>query len=106
MANPTFWHCHTASACLQKVFGTKELKLYRAKDSEDIWHWWCVDTNSTIIDLTADQYYLENKQPPYKDVTKASILGWNYKARVLKLYERVNLALTLDPILIHENTGD
>ena len=30
--NPMFGHCHTASICLQKVFGTKELKLYRAQD--------------------------------------------------------------------------
>ena len=29
---PMFGHCHTASACLQKIFGTKEIKLYRAVD--------------------------------------------------------------------------
>ena len=25
--NPMFGHCHTASGCLQKIFGTKEIKL-------------------------------------------------------------------------------
>ena len=38
--NPMFGHCHTASACLQKIFGSENIKLYRALDDEGIWHWW------------------------------------------------------------------
>ena len=47
-SNPMFGHCHTASACLQKIFGTKQLKLQRALDDEGIWHWWCIDKNSNL----------------------------------------------------------
>lgn len=87
--NPMFGHCHTASACLQKIFGTKELKLYRALDDEDIWHWWCVDKNENIIDLTEDQYYSENRTPPHKDGQKASMLGYGYRKNVLLLLNKV-----------------
>ena len=56
-SNPMFGHCHTASGCLQKVFGTKTIKLYRALDDEGIWHWWVIDKEGKLIDLTADQYF-------------------------------------------------
>ena len=87
-----FGHCHTASATLQKVFGTENIKLYRALDEEDIWHWWCVDKDDTRIDLTSSQYY-GGRVPPYESGEKASILGWGYKKRVQELLERVEKAL-------------
>jgi len=92
--NPMFGHCHTASGCLQKVFGTKNIKLYRALDDEDIWHWWVVDVNGQLIDLTADQYYSQGRNPPYDDGTKASILGFDYRKRVLRLLEKVTKELS------------
>ena len=49
--NPMFGHCHTASGCLQKIFGTKTIKMHRALDDENIYHWWCVDINGTVIDF-------------------------------------------------------
>ena len=88
--NPMFGHCHTASACLQKVFGTENIKLYRAKDDEGIWHWWAVDKNEKVLDLTADQYYTVGRLPPYDKGQKASMLGWGYRARVLELLDRVS----------------
>ena len=91
--NLAFGHCHTASACLQKIFGTKELKLYRAQDWCDIWHWWAVDTNGKIIDLTANQYREWGKEPPYKRGQKASMLGFSYRTRTLELVERVKKEL-------------
>ena len=54
--NPMFGHCHTASACLQKLFGSENIKLYRALDDEDIWHWWAVTKEGELIDITVDQY--------------------------------------------------
>jgi len=91
--NPMFGHCHTASACLQKIFTTKELKLYRAQDQQDIWHWWAVDNSGKLIDLTSKQYTDWNKEPPYKDGQKASMLGFGYRTRVLELLERVKKEL-------------
>jgi hypothetical protein len=87
--NPMFGHCHTASACLQKVFGTKNIKLYRALDKWDVWHWWCVDKDGTLIDLTIDQYLSVGKQPPHSEGEKASMLGFEYRKRTLRLLELV-----------------
>ena len=91
--NTTFGHCHTASACLQRIFSSKQLKLYRAIDSRDIWHWWCVDKDGKRIDLTSEQYYGYGRGPPYDRGEKASILGWGYKKRVHELLERVEKVL-------------
>jgi len=91
--NPMFGHCHTASACLQKVFGTKELKLNRALDDEGIWHWWCVDNNNNIIDITAEQYYKEGRTPPHASGEKASMLGFDYRKRVFTLLDKVLINL-------------
>ena len=92
--NPMFGHCHTSSACLQKVFGTKNIKLYRALDQWDVWHWWCVDKDGTLIDLTVDQYLSLNREPPHAQGTKASMLGFEYRKRVLRLLELVTYDLS------------
>jgi hypothetical protein len=86
--NPTFGHCHTASGCLYKVFGPKAVKMYRGFD-EEIYHWWVVDHTGKLIDLTAEQYTSIGRIPPYDKGEKAGLLGFEYKKRVLKLYERV-----------------
>ncbi len=92
--NPMFGHCHTASACLQKVFGGKNIKLYRALDQWDVWHWWCVDKDGKLIDLTVDQYLSIGREPPHKDGTKASMLGFEYRTRTLELLSRVTKELS------------
>lgn len=92
--NPMFGHCHTSSACLQKVFGTKNIKLYRALDQWDVWHWWCVDKDGKLIDLTVDQYLSLNREPPHAQGEKASMLGFEYRKRVLRLLELVTNELS------------
>ncbi len=93
--NPMFGHCHTASACLQKIFTTKELKLYRAQDQQDIWHWWAVDNDGMVIDLTKSQYTSIGKTPTYTNGEKSSMLGFAYRTRVLELCDRVDKELKL-----------
>ena len=101
--NPMFGHCHTASACLQRLFGTANIKLHRALDEEGIWHWWAVTKEGKKIDLTADQYFSEGRVPPYVSGTKASMLGFDYRKRTYKLYELVKekLLATGTPLLSH-----
>jgi hypothetical protein len=93
--NTTFGHCHTASACLQQIFSSKELKLYRAIDYRGIMHWWCVDNENNIIDLTKEQYHSVSKTPPYEDGEKSNRLGFAYRERMNTLLERVCLELEI-----------
>jgi hypothetical protein len=88
-SNPMFGHCHTASACLQKIFGTKAIKLYRALDDEGIYHWWAVDKEGHLIDLTVDQYYSTGRKPPHESGTKSGMLGFGYRVKVLTLLDKV-----------------
>ncbi len=99
-SNPMFGHCHTASACLQKIFGTKVIKLYRALDDENIYHWWAVDKEGQQIDLTSDQYYSTNRKPPYENGVKSGMLGFEYRIRVLTLLDKVlkQLQSTMAPL--------
>lgn len=92
--NPMFGHCHTASACLQKLFGSKNIKLYRGLDDEGIWHWWAVDLNNKLIDITSEQYTSQGRIPPYNVGMKASMLGFDYRKRVLKLLDKVTKELS------------
>jgi hypothetical protein len=97
-SNPTFGHCHTASACLQKVFGSKMIRLWRGLDDEGIWHWWAVDKNGLRIDITSEQYTSQGRVPPYDVGAKASMLGFDYRKRVLKLLDKVTKEQKQGPI--------
>ena len=91
-------HCYHGSACLQHFFGRKELKLYRALDYSNEYHWWCLDTAGKIIDLTADQYYQIGEEPPYQNGKKQSPLGFSYRDKVLTLVDRVEQTLKGNPL--------
>lgn len=90
--NPTFGHCHTAAGCLYKLFGPKAMHMHRGFDGE-IYHWWVVDKNGNIIDLTSEQYTSIGKVPPYEHGEKSGLLGFDYKKRVLILLDRVKSEL-------------
>ena len=88
--NRMFGHCHNASATFKKIFG-KQVELRRALDDDGIWHWWCVDKDNNIIDITADQYYSEGRQPPWEKTKgeKASPLGFKYRQRYESVFKSV-----------------
>lgn len=90
--NPTFGHCHTASGCLYKIFGPKAMHMHRGFDGE-IYHWWIVDREGKIIDLTSEQYTSIGKVPPYENGEKSGMLGFDYRKRVLLLLDRVTSEL-------------
>jgi hypothetical protein len=91
--NWAFGHCHNASGCLYKIFGSENLHMYRALDDEEIWHWWVMDRDENIIDPTATQYKASQVKKLYKQGTKASLLGFDYKKRVEILLKRVTKEL-------------
>lgn len=94
-SNGTYGHCHTASGVLYKIFGPKNVHMYRALDDENLYHWWIVDRKKNIIDLTSEQYTLLNRELPYKSGEKAGLLGFAYKERVNVLLERVKKDLQI-----------
>jgi hypothetical protein len=87
--NPTFGHCHNAAGCLYKIFGQDYIQMYRGLDDENFWHWWVIDINGKLIDLTSEQYTKFGRTPPYNNGIKAWPLGYDYKTRLMKLYDRV-----------------
>jgi hypothetical protein len=91
-SNPTFGHCHTVAGVLYKIFGSKQVKMYRGFDGE-IYHWWVQDAKGNIIDLTSEQYTSLGKTPPYDVGEKAGMLGFDYRKRVDILLERVSSKL-------------
>lgn len=88
-SNGTYGHCHTASGVIYKIFGSKNVHMYKALDDENLYHWWIVDKNGKIIDPTHEQYTLLGRTPPYDQGKKASMLGFEYRNRVNTLLERV-----------------
>lgn len=87
--NPMFGHCHTASGCLYKIFGSQSLHMYRAMDNDGIWHWWVQDRDGNVLDLTAAQYPKSKVGKLYKKGKKEGMLGYSYKKRVMVLIQRV-----------------
>jgi len=92
--SPMFGHCHTASACLRKIFGKENIQLYRGLDDDEIYHWWAEDKNGVVIDITADQYTNAGLNPPYDRGEKASPLGFpSYRDKINTVMERVETKL-------------
>lgn len=93
--NPTFGHCHTSAGVIYKIFGPKNVHMWRGLDNEGIYHWWVVDKNGKLIDPTSEQYTDLGKVPPYDVGEKTGMLGFDYKKRVELLLERVKIALDI-----------
>ena len=78
-SNVTYGHCIYSSEAMLILFGVdvcdiKEspFTLMRAKCDVAGYHWWLQHDDDTIIDVVADQYYLNGKLPPY-DKGKAQV---------------------------------
>jgi len=104
--NRFYGHCHNASGCLYMFFRSQNMHMYRAYDektskqlNENFYHWWIVDKNNQIIDLTASQYSQSHVKKLYKIGEKGNILGFNYKKRVKKLFNKVYSDLIGDELI-------
>jgi hypothetical protein len=87
--NSMFGHCHTATGCLYKIFGSENVKIYRGFDGE-IYHWWNKDKNEKIIDITAKQYNKKIISKIYEKGEKCGLLPYKYyRDRVELVYKKV-----------------
>ena len=55
--------CYCASVCLKKLVG-RAVILWKVKDHNGTWHWWCETPEGEVIDLTSKQYELKNLPVP------------------------------------------
>lgn len=104
--NRFYGHCHNASGCLYMFFRSQNMHMYRAYDektskhlNENFYHWWIVDKDGQIIDLTASQYSQVDVKKLYKIGEKGNILGFNYKKRVKQLFKQVYSDLIGDELI-------
>jgi hypothetical protein len=93
--NPMFGHCHTASGCFYKIFGSENVHLHRGLDPNGIYHWWIVTNDDEIIDLTSSQYKSNTLKSIYKSGEKKGLLGFGYRKKVLTLLDRVKIDLDI-----------
>ena len=61
--NPYDRMCYCASVCLKKLVG-RAVILWKVKDHNGTWHWWCETPEGEVIDLTSKQYELKNLPVP------------------------------------------
>ena len=95
--NPLKGKCYEASALMYDIFGSKLLTLYRKKDFEGIYHWWCIDKWNRVIDITAEQYEIEGHEVPSSNMENAekqypmSFMSYRKKVNILKGNLRIHL---------------
>ena len=90
--NPYEGMCYVASMVLKKLVGRKVI-LWKVKDHNGQFHWWCETPDGEIIDLTSKQYSLNSL--PVPSTGRASRLKEqgrqmsfpSYKKRVEELME-------------------
>ena len=94
IGNPLFGHCYHTTQSLYYFFITTPLTIMSAKCEHAGNHWWLVDGDENIIDITADQYYSIGRTPPY-DNGKVTKRWYGWKGQVHK--KSMNLMKTIQP---------
>ena len=61
--NPYEGNCYVASVVLKKLVGNKVI-LWKVRDHNNQFHWWCETPDGEIIDLTSKQYSLNSLPVP------------------------------------------
>ena len=84
-SNPMFGHCYHSSQALYYLINTDRLEQMSAIDYHDCSHWWLRDKETNkIYDITADQYYCVNQEPPYPG-KKKRWYGWKERPHMRTL---------------------
>jgi hypothetical protein len=86
--NPLFGHCYVASEALYHLAGAKKsgMRPRRLRIAENYWHWWLVDREGKVVDLTAGQF---SEPPDYGSGLRTAFLSKRPSARARKLMARV-----------------
>ena len=76
LGNPMFGHCYHSTQAVFYFFKNSNLSIYSNVCEYANFHWFLMDKDKNIIDITADQYYSLGRTPPYKNAKKSSWYGW------------------------------
>jgi hypothetical protein len=89
--HPTTGHCYAASEALYHLLGGKNsgYKPAYGKTKNGNTHWWIVDKNNNILDVTAEQFYFFNAKPPYETGIFSGFLTKQPSKRALKIINKV-----------------
>ena len=76
LGNPMFGHCYHSTQALYFFFRGANLKAMSAPCDIAGSHWWLIDDNNNIIDITEDQYLSVGKKAPYDKGKETKWYGW------------------------------
>ena len=87
----TTGHCYAASEALYHILGGKRYgyKPMYGKTEKGNSHWWIVDEDENIIDVTAEQFYFHNTKPPYHNGTGSGFLTKDPSKRAQIIINRI-----------------
>lgn len=90
--HPTTGHCYAASEALYHILGGKKYgyKPAYGKTKNGNTHWWIIDKDENILDVTAEQFYFFNTNPPYDSKTYSGFLTKQPSKRAQSIINRVN----------------
>ena len=75
--NKYFGHCYHSTQALYYFFGNATLRIMSAPCQGPAGHhWWLMDRDNNILDITAEQYDLFEFDPPYHKGKDSNWYGW------------------------------
>tara|TARA_B100000282_G_scaffold289174_1_gene258637 strand:- start:612 stop:995 length:384 start_codon:yes stop_codon:yes gene_type:complete len=83
--NPYEGMCYVASVVLKRLVGRKVI-LWKVRDHNNQFHWWCETPDGEIIDLTSKQYSLNSL--PVPSLGRASRLKEQGRQMTFKSYQK------------------
>ena len=90
--NPMYGHCYHTTQAMFYLLDTDTLDIMSGIDWRGDKHWWLRDRITGYeVDMTVDQYYSIDKQPPYDTGKISKWYGWKHRPhmRTLKLIMRM-----------------
>ena len=90
--NPMYGHCYHTTQAMFYLLDTDTLDIMSGIDWRGDKHWWLRDRITGYeVDMTVDQYYSIDKQPPYDAGKISKWYGWKHRPhmRTLKLIMRL-----------------
>jgi hypothetical protein len=65
--NPFYGHCYHSTQAVYYFFKNTKFKIMSGKCDVSGHHWWLIDEDNNILDITNDQYHSIGKEPPYEN---------------------------------------